>query len=112
MKSFEEQVEEVKHLFQSIPISIAIEGGTRFLVLPQFIHDPVSESSLDALFACDPHLGYSTRLWVERSIKTSEQRNWNNVDCVILGRRWSAFSFKVDSGSLSEMLLAHMRGFK
>lgn len=110
---FEEQVKQIQSCFINTVVTLEVEGGCRFLHLPSFIEDPnFPNQFLDALFACDNHLGYPSRLWIQKQISTVETRNWNNVNTYILGKNWSAFSFKAQGETLLEKLLSHMRGLK
>lgn len=111
--SIEEQLAEIQRHFSMIPVAVEKEGGSRFLRLPQFFTDPEDKKSkIDCLFGCDNHLGYETRLWFSKIVKTSEQRNWNHANTYILGHTWNAFSFKAKGDTLLEKLLSHLAGAK
>lgn len=109
----EKQIEEIQRYFPHIPVVGATEGGSRFLRLPQFITDPENvHLKLDCLFGYDNHLGYPTRLWLPKVIKTTDQRNWNHVNTYILGQLWSAYSYTAKGETLLEKLLSHLAGTK
>ena len=111
--SLEEQITEIKNAFSSTHITSEREGGCLFLRLPSFFSDPENpDIKLDCLFACDPHLGYPTRLWFPKVIKTTEPRNWNSVDIYLLSGIWNAFSFNAKGNTLLEKLLSHYQGAK
>lgn len=111
--SFEDQIAEIQRFFPLVEIALLKEGGCRFLRLSSFFPDPEnSDSRLDCLFACDPHLGYDSRIWFPKALATSVPRNWNHKNTYILGQKWCAFSFKAKGKSLLEKLLSHIGGAK
>ena len=109
--SFEEQVNEIKKIFQLKEIKVFTECGCRFLYLPTFFQSKKNEN-LDCLFACDDHLGYPNRLWFSKIFQTTEQKNWNGHNVYINGKVWFAFSVRGKGNTLFEILMSHLVGTK
>lgn len=113
MEFAQEQVSEIKRLFGS-ELKLVIENGYTFIFIPkQKIPGGVDSGTVDLLFCPTPWGGYNSRLFFSRQVKTSEGRNWNNVNVRIADMNWFAFSWQIPVGhTLTEMILAYLGAAK
>lgn len=106
----QEQVDELKTMFPSI--SYAVEGGFDFFLIPELkLPQNCSPESVDALFCPNLRGGYNSRLYFSAMIQSGKALNWNGQNEFILGRRWFAFSWRLQPTErrLSQAVALHLR---
>ncbi len=91
------------------------EAGLPYIFLP-CLELPVGcePRVVDCLLCLGTRDGYPSRLFFAERVMTAHGLNWNAHGTRILGRSWSAFSWKLTTNSLrpAQVLAAHMRALR
>lgn len=109
------QENEVDELFSLWPGEEHRDGGQRYFLLPtlQLPHG-CQPTALDALLCPHTRDGYPSRLYFQQVVQSPTQRNWNTMNVSIIGRNWSAFSWKVEPATtrLALIVRSFLRGLQ
>jgi hypothetical protein len=95
-------------------VAMSSEGGSTFYLLEGLrLPEGCSPSVVDGLLCASARNGYPSRLYFSEKISCKFSRNWVTNNAIILGRRWQAFSWKVEPAglTLALVLIGHLEGF-
>ncbi len=97
----QEQLSELKGVFGNI--ATAEEGGRIYIRIENLtLPEGCSPQNITALLCPAPRDGYSSRLFFAQQIQhTGKGTNWNATGVCILGEKWWAVSWKINSANIS-----------
>ena len=112
MSFAEDEIDELKNAFAGL--SMTSEGGTVFILVPSLILPTGCDPAIvDGLLCPSIRDGYPSRLFLSSRVNhRGPGQNWTG-DQLILGRRWSAVSWKTQESKsrLSAILAGHLEAF-
>jgi len=109
----EEQVNELKNSFPDNEIQKCEEAGIVYFLIPAVTFpEGCVPNAVDLLYCPTPRDGYIARLFFSEKVTAKQNLNWNG-DTVILGRRWFAYSWRIDEKTtLVNTLFVILRALK
>lgn len=109
----EEAVTELKKSFPDNIISKCDQAGiTYFLISAVIFPDGGMPTIADLLYRPTPGDGYDARLFFSKKIGSKQILNWN-TETVIFGKKWFAYSWRIDERTtLVSTLFVILRALK
>jgi len=108
-----EQVNELKVSFPDNAIQACQEAGVDYFLIPAVAFpEGCVPTSADLLYCPTPRDGYAARLFFSEKVTAKQNLNWN-TETVILGRKWFAYSWRIDEKTtLVNTLFVILRALK
>ncbi|MGD0582295.1 MAG: hypothetical protein ABR974_05040 [Bacteroidales bacterium] len=107
MKTFEEQLNEVKRFYPNV--AVIPEGGVSFIFFQELeLPSGCIPGSIDALLCPVMRDGYHSRLFYAQKIEGIPQKNWNGT-LRICDKTWYSYSWNSKEGmDLIQMIQYHL----
>lgn len=106
MRDITKELNDLRLAFPNSEISHFKEGGIDFFEIKNVPGMQIRE----CLLQVGNFLGYESRIFFPQVIHTKSARHWNHNNVLIRNKTYSAFSYRVTNGSLTDLFLGHLGG--